>query len=290
MYRLLVNDSAEKPILAIKSDGGPDHRLTYLSVKVSLIALFVALDLTCLIAIRTAPHQSYRNPVERCMSTLNLGLQFISLMRDKLDEKSEQLLSKANSMSDIRKCAEQNPGMQEKILQSTKPCVDLLNEVFQRLEYTERPVKTYDAVSKADIECLWEKALLIDPNQLQMTHMKKYKDLQTFIEVHCRERNYTFSIKKCVENPCGFCLAHPPTLPESVFSSVYWLPDPVPGSEGHYKSFSDLYGTVTSEEHRPSLNTTKAKKDIRKRKKSSKVGSIFFFFGDGGEGCKLSAY
>ncbi|KAK6175856.1 hypothetical protein SNE40_014236 [Patella caerulea] len=135
MYRLLVNDSAEKPILAIKSDGGPDHRLTYLSVKVSLIARFVTLDLTCLIAIRTASHQSYRNPVVRCMSTLNLGLQFISLMRDKLDEKSEQLLSKTNSMSDIRKCA-------EKILQSTKPCVDLLNEVFQWLEYTERPVKT----------------------------------------------------------------------------------------------------------------------------------------------------
>ena len=45
---------------------------------------------------------------------------------------------------------------------------------------------------------------------------------------------------------------------------LHWLPDPVPDeSEDHYKSFSDLYGTTTSEEHQPSLQpfTGKASED-----------------------------
>ena len=46
-----------KPALMIYSDGGPDHRLTYHSVQLSLISVFVNLDLDMLIAARTAPGQ-----------------------------------------------------------------------------------------------------------------------------------------------------------------------------------------------------------------------------------------
>ena len=68
------------PVLFIYSDGGPDHRLTYLSVKQSLIALFLKLNLDY---ARTAPYHSYCNPVERIMSILNLGLQAVALAREK---------------------------------------------------------------------------------------------------------------------------------------------------------------------------------------------------------------
>ena len=61
------------------SDGGPDHCLTYLSVKAAMIALFKSLDLDMLIAIRTCPYQSWSNLAERAMSTLNLALQNVSL-------------------------------------------------------------------------------------------------------------------------------------------------------------------------------------------------------------------
>lgn len=37
-----------KSILFLYTDGGPDHRLTYLSVKLSLISFFLSLDLLCL--------------------------------------------------------------------------------------------------------------------------------------------------------------------------------------------------------------------------------------------------
>ena len=41
-------DSAEKPIV---SDGGPDHQVTFLSVKVAMIALFRALNLDMYVGV-----------------------------------------------------------------------------------------------------------------------------------------------------------------------------------------------------------------------------------------------
>ena len=70
----------EKSVLFLYSDGGPVHRLTYLSVQLSLIALFLKLDLDYLCAARTAPCHSWRNPAERVMSIVNLGLQCVGLM------------------------------------------------------------------------------------------------------------------------------------------------------------------------------------------------------------------
>lgn len=71
----------EKSLLFIYSDGGPDHRLTYLSVQLSLISVFLELDLDFLCAARTAPCHSWRNPAERMMSIINLGLQCVGMMR-----------------------------------------------------------------------------------------------------------------------------------------------------------------------------------------------------------------
>ncbi len=86
---------------------GPDHRLTYI---VSLIALFRVLDLDHLCAARTAPCHSWRNPVERVMSTFNLGLQCVRLMRESMDREFESQAAKCGSLSDMRakavKCLE----------------------------------------------------------------------------------------------------------------------------------------------------------------------------------------
>ena len=72
--------------LFLYSDGGPNHRLTYVSVQLSLIALFLNFDLDILIACRTAPSHCWANPVERIMSIINLGLQCIGIMRTRMGE------------------------------------------------------------------------------------------------------------------------------------------------------------------------------------------------------------
>ena len=57
LHSVLQNNSFSKLILFIYSDGGPDHRLTYVNVQLSLICLFLKFDLDNLCAGRTAPHQ-----------------------------------------------------------------------------------------------------------------------------------------------------------------------------------------------------------------------------------------
>ena len=43
------------------------------------------------------------------------------------------------------------------------------------------------------------------------------------------------------------------------FEKLSYLSDPIPGEDGHYKSFLEVYGTPTTEEHRPSLQSRKGK-------------------------------
>ena len=69
----------EQKLLLLYTDGGPDHRVTYGSVQVSLICLFVQYDLDVLIAVRTAPGNSWTNLAERVIPVLNLALQNIAL-------------------------------------------------------------------------------------------------------------------------------------------------------------------------------------------------------------------
>ena len=80
------------PMLFIYSDGGPDHRLTYVSVQIALIALYLHHDLDYLCVARTAPCHSWRNPVERVMSLLNLGLQCVGLMRKEMPTQYEMAI------------------------------------------------------------------------------------------------------------------------------------------------------------------------------------------------------
>ncbi|CAB4438909.1 unnamed protein product, partial [Rhizophagus irregularis] len=67
-----------------------------------------------------------------------------------------------------------------------------------------------------------------------------------------------FTIKKCGESTCTICRL-PRCLPED-FEQLHRLPDPVPGDDLHYKSFEELYGKQTTEDHRPSLKNVKKQK------------------------------
>ena len=46
----------------------------------ALISLFIKLDLDLLKALRTAPNNSWANPVERIMSIVNIGLQGVGVI------------------------------------------------------------------------------------------------------------------------------------------------------------------------------------------------------------------
>ena len=60
-----------------------------------------------------------------------------------------------------------------------------------------------------------------------------------------------FYNQEMCESTCTICRL-PRCLPED-FEQLHRLPDPVPGDDLHYKSFEELYGKQTTEDHRPSL-------------------------------------
>ena len=112
---IIETETHSKAILFLYTDGGPDHRLTYLSVQLLVIALFHALDLDYLCAARTAPYHLWRNPVERIMPRLNLGLQCVGLSRR---ETTELHVSKASSLKQIHEIAEKHPEFKEAVSDS----------------------------------------------------------------------------------------------------------------------------------------------------------------------------
>lgn len=71
-------------------------------------------------------------------------------------------------------------------------------------------------------------------------------------------RHYFFTIKKCKKNDCTIC--RPPHCSQEEFEQLYCLPDLVPGEDFHYKSFDELYRTVTSEEHKPLFKEARLQK------------------------------
>ena len=81
LSQLMELHKIDDPILVLYTDGGPDHRCDYLSVIYSMVFLFIKHDLDMLILARNAPGHSWRNPAERIMSVLNLGLQSVGMMR-----------------------------------------------------------------------------------------------------------------------------------------------------------------------------------------------------------------
>ena len=74
------------PIIILYTDGGPEHRSNFLSVKIALIALQKSLNADMLVAVRTALGHSLRNPVEKVNCILNIVLYGIGVMRQNITE------------------------------------------------------------------------------------------------------------------------------------------------------------------------------------------------------------
>ena len=60
LSQIMKTENIEKEIICLYTDGGPDHRVTYLSVQVSLICLFLRTNADMVIEVRTPPQNSWR--------------------------------------------------------------------------------------------------------------------------------------------------------------------------------------------------------------------------------------
>lgn len=257
LYNTLTSISFNKHILFLYSDGGPDHRLTFVSVQISLICLFFKLDLDYLCAGRTAPYHSWRNPVERVMSVLNLGLQCVALARKEMSSEFESEVSKCNNLAELRRVAEGKAEFKSAVQESLSPVKLLLSNIFSRLILKDRNISVFQSASENELGEFWSAILALDDtlqynrkvnrDKLSTEHPK----LSAFIEHCCRVEHYTFGILKCGSSTCSIC--KPVNLSMDVFTLLKHLPNPIPGEDGHYRSCSEVFGTTTSGEYRPSL-------------------------------------
>ena len=217
---MITQDLETKPIMFLYTDGGPDHRLTYLSVQLSLISLFLKLDLNFLCACRTAPFHSWRNPVEQVMSILNLGFQSIGLMRKQVEEELESTISKCKNMKQLREAADKEPALVDAVLDSMSPVKIIISDVVRHLNLKGKSTEVFSAASGPEIKEVWNSLHSTDGtlnvgDKHQKASLTSHPSLKDFLSHCCQQKQYSFSVKKCGDTSCHIC--KPPRLPSEIF-------------------------------------------------------------------------
>ena len=126
--------SYSKSIFLI-TDGGPEHRVTYHSVKIPLILMFKEFQTDRLIAMRTASNGICANIVER-MSLLNICYQNMALERE---ETEEELIKKCYKFARSQQKSELKDAWEELM----KNILSTLQSRTVRMALKQIPFKTF---------------------------------------------------------------------------------------------------------------------------------------------------
>ncbi len=250
-------DNITKPILVVVSDGGPDHRVTFGSVKVASLALFHSLNLDMLVCVRTCPYQSWQNVAERIMSTLNLALQNVSLERSSMIHEYECAVLHKNTLTDIRAEIVKHPELEEGLKDSMAAPMTLIGGRFQRMKIKDKNIIIGVPATTDEIEEQFQHVHMFDPLISRKDHsaksLRQAASLQEFLKEHSHSSHYVFQVKKCTLSTCHYCVQNPPRLPADEFSKLSFLPLPLMDeSKEHYQVFDSVYGQLPSEIDRPS--------------------------------------
>jgi len=168
------------------------------------------------------------------MSSINLGFQSVGLMRSKLSEDFELQIQNCNSLKDLCAACDFCP---KDVIETLQPVIDLLKSIIHWLQFKGEKFDTYDAADDDEIEAFWEILEQIDETLTMFNTTKK----------------------ACGKIDCTVC--KPVRMDPAVFALLHYLPNPVPGSDDHYKSFEEVFGQskALTEKHRPSLQQKKRK-------------------------------
>ncbi|WAR11059.1 PGBD4-like protein [Mya arenaria] len=146
------------------------------------------------------------------------------------------------------------PELRESWESCIKPVQQTVAERFQRLKLKNIPFRTIDPVESTEIDLLQRHLRELFPDldltKLQKAHTKKVDSYQTWLEKHCRQRQYNFQIRKCDNLEC----CPPSTLSRDMLN---WLPEPVlDGTKNHYQAYDEIKDHDTTEEDRREAETS----------------------------------
>lgn len=192
---LPVERTSSVSALLLFTDGGPEHRTTYESAKLSLIHVFRHTKVELLVAARTAPGQSFINLVERVMSIINIALQSVAVERSSCSEEVEAALKGCGTVDSIHK---KEALVKQEWTQSIATVARLISERIERCTLKDTPFRVLPAATTEDIDHVWTAALTIDTtlerDKLQQQFVKKKNKYLEFKVQHCRERHYCFQV------------------------------------------------------------------------------------------------
>jgi len=96
------------------------------------------------------------------MLILNLGMQSIGLMRVKMSEECENIIKTCNNIEDIREKAKESSQLENELLESLQPTIELLSSIFERQSLKKEKFQTFEVTTKQDIKNFWEYVLMVD--------------------------------------------------------------------------------------------------------------------------------
>ena len=135
-------------------------------------------------------------------------------------------------MKDVRASVSNMPEVSTAWQESIAPAVDTIRTRFERLALKDRPILCRDPVPEEDIGRIRRHLNMfpgLDVTKLTKATTRKLKENQGWLDIHCRERQYSTQFRKCENTEC--CPA--PRLPRE---KLMWLPDPILDETGeHYK-------------------------------------------------------
>lgn len=179
-----------------------------------------------------------------------------------MPEEYESEAAKCNSLAELRKVAERKDGFADAVKDSLSPVKILLCSIFSRLQLKWRNMQNFISATGEELSDFWSVIMALDSTLIQdkkyaQGNIGEHEKVSAFMQHCCQASHYTFGILKCGKESCDLC--KPVRLPQDVFVQLKHLPFPVPGKDGHYLPFSDVFGAETSEEHRPSLKQQKSR-------------------------------
>ncbi len=129
--------------------------------------------------------------------------------------------------------------------------------MMSHLELKGEKFTVFTGASEQDISSMDEELKRIDDRLHTTTTraaMNKMPKAKEFFDKHCQIRHYSFCITKCKDSACPY--HNEPRLPPQLFAKLHPLPDPILAQDvSHYKTFHEVYGTPTTDVHRPSLKS-----------------------------------
>ena len=177
-----------------------------------------------------------------------------------MSDEHEAMVASCNNTSQLRHVGEKKSEIIPAISDSIAPVKILLSNVLQRLKLHDKQFRVFSAATD-DLKN-WSELDSVDKSleyggQYRKKCLESDPDLVNFISHCCKSRHYSFAIKKCGDPSCSIC--KPVRMSREMFEKLTYLPDPVPGKDGHYLSFAEVYSSPATKEHRPNLQARKGR-------------------------------